>query len=44
MKQIELRESYRVRLEVNQIGVEKYIDNLVRDFENEVKLLKRDDD
>jgi hypothetical protein len=44
MKQIELRESYRVRLEVNQIGVEEYIDNLVRDFENEVKLLKRDDD
>ncbi len=44
MKQIELRESYRVRLEVNKTGVEEYIDNLVRDFENEVKLLKGGDD
>lgn len=37
MKQIELRESYRVRLRVNQIGAEEYIDTLVQDFEVNMK-------
>jgi hypothetical protein len=40
IKQNDLREAYRFRLKVNQIGVEECIDNLVQDFKNEVELLK----
>ncbi len=43
IKQNELREAYRFRLKVNQIGVKKCIDDLVQDFENEVELLKGGD-
>jgi hypothetical protein len=42
IKQNDLREAYRFRLKVNQIGVEECIDNLVQDFKNEVELLKGD--
>ena len=37
IKQIELRESYRTRLKINQIGVKEYIDKLVYEFETEIK-------
>ena len=40
IKQMELRESYRVRLRVNQIGIRQYIDDLVQDFENEIANIK----
>lgn len=39
-KQLELREPYRLRLCVNQIGDREYIDNLVQEFENQVEILK----
>lgn len=41
IKQIELRESYRLRLIVNQIGSKEYIDRLVRNFEDEINNIKR---
>jgi hypothetical protein len=40
IKQMELRESYRVRLRVNQIGIRQYIDDLVQNFENEIANIK----
>ncbi len=40
---MELRESYRVRLRVNQIGIRQYIDDLVQDFENEIANIKQVD-
>ncbi len=43
IKQIELRESYRLRLNINQIGSKEYIDRLVRSFENELTILKGGD-
>jgi len=41
VKQMELRESYRLRLIVNQIGVKEYLGSLVKDFENEIENIKR---
>jgi len=41
IKQTELRESYRLRLNINQIGSKEYIDRLVRDFEDEIDNIKR---
>lgn len=38
IKQIDLRETYRIRLEVNQKGDKEYLDALVRVFENEVNI------
>jgi len=38
IKQMNLRETYRIRLEVNQKGDKKYLDALVKDFENEVNI------
>jgi hypothetical protein len=38
IKQMDLRETYRIHLEVNQKGVKEYIDALVNDFENEVNI------
>jgi hypothetical protein len=35
---MDLREKYRIRLEVNQKGDKEYLDALVRDFENEVNI------
>ncbi|MGZ7210107.1 MAG: hypothetical protein ACXVHV_09535, partial [Methanobacterium sp.] len=43
LKQIELRESYRVRLRVNQIGIRKFVDHLVQQFDNKENVLKGDD-
>ncbi len=37
-KQMELREMYRIRLDVNQKGDKEYIDALVKEFENEVNI------
>jgi len=38
LKQINLREKYKIRLEVNQKGDKEYLDALVRDFESEVNI------
>ena len=40
LKQMELRKSYRIRLRVNQIGIRKYVDNIVQEFENTIKISK----
>lgn len=40
IKQMELREAYRIRLEVNQVGIRDYVDNLVQEFEDTVKISK----
>ncbi len=37
---MELREAYRIRLEVNQVGIRDYVDNLVQEFEDTVKISK----
>lgn len=41
IKQVELRESYRARLRVNQIGAREYVDHLVQNFEDEMNNIKR---
>lgn len=43
LKQIELRESYRVRLRVNKIGIRQYVDHIVQEFDHETNILKGDD-
>lgn len=43
LKQIELREPYRVRLRVNQIGIREFVDRLVQEFDNEADILKGGD-
>ncbi len=35
---MELREMYRIRLDVNQKGDKEYLDALVKAFENEVNI------
>jgi hypothetical protein len=41
VKQMELRETYRLRLKVNQIGAKEYLGSLVKTFENEIENIKR---
>ncbi len=38
-----LREPYRVRLRVNQIGIREFVDRLVQEFDNEADILKGGD-
>ncbi len=40
LKQIELRESYRLRLRVNKVGIREYVDHIVQEFENEAYIIK----
>ena len=43
LKQIELRETYRVRLRVNQIGIREFVDHLVQEFDDKANILKGGD-